>query len=54
MPYNEDVIASIPHVPHEFPNGYNDEFGAERFKIPEALFDPTGKIIVVLYVSLLS
>jgi len=42
MPYNEDVIASIPHVPHEFPNGYNDEFGAERFKIPEALFDPTG------------
>lgn len=44
MPYNEDAVASIPHVPYEFPNGYNDEFGVERFKIPEALFDPSGKI----------
>jgi len=42
MPYNEDAVASIPHVPYEFPNGYNDEFGVERFKIPEALFDPSG------------
>jgi len=40
--YTEEATASIPQVPHEFPNGYNDEFGSERFKIPEALFDPSG------------
>ena len=41
--YTEEATASIPQVPHEFPNGYNDEFGTERFKIPEALFDPSGR-----------
>jgi len=40
--YSEEAVGSIPHVPYEFPNGYNDEFGPERFKIPEALFDPSG------------
>ncbi|XP_023337860.1 actin-like protein 6B [Eurytemora carolleeae] len=40
--YNEDAVSLIPHLPYEFPNGYNDEYGAERFKIPEALFDPSG------------
>ena len=41
--YNEEAVSSIPHVAYEFANGYNDEFGVERFKIPEALFDPSGK-----------
>lgn len=40
VPYSEDAVSSIPHVPYEFPNGFNDEYGHERFKIPEALFDP--------------
>ena len=40
VPYDEDALSTIPHVPYEFVNGYNDEFGVERFKIPEALFDP--------------
>ena len=35
-------MGSIPQVNHEFPNGYNDEFGMERFKISESLFDPSG------------
>ena len=29
-------------VDYEFPNGYNDDFGVDRFKISEALFDPSG------------
>ena len=40
LPYDEESIATIPHVGFEFPNGYNDEYGPERFKIPEALFEP--------------
>ena len=37
--YDEESIAIIPHLGYEFPNGYNNEYGVERFKIPEALFD---------------
>lgn len=40
VPYDEESLSTIPHVPYEFVNGYNNEFGVERFKIPEALFDP--------------
>ena len=39
-PYQEEIVGQIPQVNHEFPNGYNFEYGAERFKISEALFDP--------------
>ena len=42
QPYSEEAVGSIPQVSHEFPNGYNDEFGMERFKISESLFDPSG------------
>jgi len=42
QPYNEETCASIPQVEYEFPNGYHDDFGVERFKISEALFDPSG------------
>lgn len=32
----------MPTVHYEFPNGYNCDFGAERLKIPEGLFDPSN------------
>jgi len=41
QPYSEEACGSIPQVPYEFPNGYNSEFGVERFKIAEALFEPS-------------
>ncbi len=41
VPYDEESIANIPGVPYEFPNGYSDDYGPSRFKIPEALFDPS-------------
>lgn len=31
----------LPRIPYEFPNGYNTDFGEERFRIPEALFNPS-------------
>ncbi|CAL4133781.1 unnamed protein product, partial [Meganyctiphanes norvegica] len=40
-PYEEDVATSIPTEPYEFPSGYNAEYGNERYKITETLFDPT-------------
>lgn len=41
-PYDEETVSSIPMVSYEFPNGYHQDFGSERFKIPEALFDPSS------------
>ncbi|XP_004533520.1 actin-like protein 6B [Ceratitis capitata] len=38
-PYDERVAAQIPSVHYEFPNGYHQEFGSERFKLAESLFD---------------
>ncbi|XP_059484515.1 actin-like protein 6B [Neocloeon triangulifer] len=40
-PFDEKIVANIPTVHYEFPTGYNQDFGAERFRIPEALFDPS-------------
>jgi actin-related protein len=34
-------ISVLPRIPYEFPNGYNTDFGEERFRIPEALFNPS-------------
>ena len=34
-------MESVPKTHYEFPNGYNEDFGEERFKICEALFDPS-------------
>ena len=39
-PYDEEICSNIPMVAYEFPNGYRNEYGNERFKIAEALFDP--------------
>nr|ATP16751.1 actin [Adelphocoris suturalis] len=40
-PYDEKTVAVIPSVHYEFPHGYHQDFGCERFRIPEALFDPS-------------
>lgn len=39
--YDEKIVSSVPAVHYEFPNGYHQDFGSERFRIPEALFDPS-------------
>lgn len=36
------VAAQMPTVHYELPNGYNCDFGAERLRIPEGLFDPSN------------
>jgi len=38
--FDEEALAAIPQVSYEFPNGFHDEYGVDRFKIAEALFDP--------------
>ena len=40
-PYDEKIVSNIPASPYEFPTGYRKNFGSERFRIPEALFDPS-------------
>ena len=40
-PYDERVAAQIPAVHYEFPTGYHQDFGSERFKLAESLFDHT-------------
>lgn len=42
MVFAPRVAAQMPTVHYEFPNGYNCDFGAERLKIPEGLFDPSN------------
>ncbi|XP_022918644.1 actin-like protein 6B [Onthophagus taurus] len=38
-PYDERIVGSIPAVHHEFPSGYHQDFGSERFRLAEGLFD---------------
>nr|XP_054757650.1 actin-like protein 6B [Lytechinus pictus] len=38
-PYDEETAEQMPIEVYEFPNGYNREFGVERYRIPEKLFD---------------
>ena len=33
-------MGSRPQKPFEFPDGYNNLFGVERYKLPESLFQP--------------
>ncbi|CAG0920060.1 unnamed protein product [Notodromas monacha] len=40
--YDPDVVATMPMVHYEFPNGYNKDFGGERFRIAEPLFDTSA------------
>lgn len=41
-PYDKETADNMPTVHYEFPNGYNQDFGCERFLIPEALFDTSN------------
>ena len=40
--YDKEMVDSMPSVHYEFPNGFHRDFGAKRFLIPEALFDPSN------------
>lgn len=40
-PYDERTASQIPAVHYEFPTGYHQDFGSERFKLAESLFDHT-------------
>lgn len=37
--YNESEISQLPRISYEFPNGFNTDFGEERYRIPESLFN---------------
>ena len=37
---NTSEISVLPRAAYEFPNGYNTDFGEERFRIAESLFNP--------------
>lgn len=38
-PYDERIAANIPTVHYEFPTGFHQDFGSERFKLAEGLFE---------------
>ncbi|XP_072937718.1 actin-like protein 6A [Epargyreus clarus] len=40
-PYDERTVAAVPGVHYEFPGGYHQDFGPERFKLTECLFEQT-------------
>ncbi|OUZ99180.1 Actin-related protein [Macleaya cordata] len=40
-PYDESAYANIPMTPYELPDGQTIEIGADRFKIPDILFNPS-------------
>ncbi|EFA10847.1 actin-like protein 6B [Tribolium castaneum] len=42
--YDEEVVKTMPAIHYEFPNGFHKDFGVERFKIPEPLFNPIAGI----------
>lgn len=39
-PFTKEAVDGVPFTPYEFPNGFNKEFGDERYTIGEVLFDP--------------
>ncbi|KAJ9258729.1 hypothetical protein DTO271D3_536 [Paecilomyces variotii] len=41
---NEELAKSTPGRPFEFPDGYNQVFGAERYRVVESLFDAKAAI----------
>lgn len=40
--YDEEVVKTMPAIHYEFPNGFHKDFGVERFKIPEPMFNPVA------------
>lgn len=41
IPYSEPNAASMPQFHYGFPNGYHQDFGHERMRAAETLFDPS-------------
>lgn len=41
-PYDEQVAAQMPTLHFEMPSGFTSDYGAERLRIPEGLFDPSN------------
>ncbi|KAJ5350639.1 hypothetical protein N7541_008366 [Penicillium brevicompactum] len=41
---NEDMARTYPGRPFEFPDGYNQVFGVDRFRVVESLFDAKAAI----------
>lgn len=40
-PYEKSSADTMPNIHYEFPNGYNQDFGYEKYKVCEGLFDPS-------------
>ncbi|XP_050235722.1 actin-related protein 4-like [Mercurialis annua] len=40
-PYDEKAYSNIPMTPYELPDGQTIEIGADRFKMPDILFNPS-------------
>ncbi|CAH9084790.1 unnamed protein product [Cuscuta epithymum] len=40
-PYDDSSYSNIPMTPYELPDGQTIEIGADRFKIPDILFNPS-------------
>ena len=40
-PYEQSGAETMPNIHYEFPNGYNQDFGYEKYKACEGLFDPS-------------
>ena len=43
------ILGNISGMVYEFPNGYNNTFGVERFRICEGLFDPSNVKVSISY-----
>ncbi|OAY63543.1 Actin-related protein 4 [Ananas comosus] len=40
-PFEEAAYANVPMTPYELPDGQTIEIGADRFKVPDVLFNPS-------------
>ncbi|KAJ9620840.1 NuA4 histone acetyltransferase subunit [Taxawa tesnikishii (nom. ined.)] len=43
---NADTVRNLPPKPFEMPDGWNQVFGVERFRVVEGLFNPAGALTV--------
>ena len=46
-------VGSIPSVHYEFPDGYNNSYGIDRYKIGEGLFDPSTVKVKLTYFNII-
>ena len=42
---NEDIARAAPGRPFEFPDGFNQVFGVERYRVVEGMFDPKAALL---------